>query len=168
MHCEMNITKNFLKTITGKKDTVKVRGDLQRRGIRKYLWLVANPRRDEKMLKPTTLYVLSNCEFEVFARTIESVKMPSGYASNLGKYICSKKYGTLKSHDYHMLIQQLLPLAIQGLLQLTVRTTVMQMCKVYRRICSKVYDPSQFQSLQNDVAESMAMLEMEFPLLSLT
>jgi hypothetical protein len=37
------------------------------------------------------------------------------------------------------------------------------MCKVYRRICSKVYDPSQFQSLLNDVAESMALLEMEFP-----
>jgi hypothetical protein len=26
----MNIAKNFLKTITGKKDTVKVRCDLQR------------------------------------------------------------------------------------------------------------------------------------------
>jgi hypothetical protein len=39
----------------------------------------------------------------------------------------------------------------------------MRMCKVYRRICSKVYDPSQFQSLLNDVAESMALLKMEFP-----
>jgi hypothetical protein len=25
MHCEMNLAKNFLKTITGKKDTIKVR-----------------------------------------------------------------------------------------------------------------------------------------------
>jgi hypothetical protein len=39
----------------------------------------------------------------------------------------------------------------------------MRMCKVYHRICSKVYDPSQFQSLLNDVAKSMALLEMEFP-----
>jgi hypothetical protein len=37
------------------------------------------------------------------------------------------------------------------------------MCKVFRRICTKVYDPSEFQSLQLDVAESMALLEMEFP-----
>jgi hypothetical protein len=28
MHCEMNLAKNFLKTITGQKDTVKVRRDL--------------------------------------------------------------------------------------------------------------------------------------------
>jgi hypothetical protein len=29
MHCEMNLAKNFLKTIVGSKDTVKVRRDLQ-------------------------------------------------------------------------------------------------------------------------------------------
>jgi hypothetical protein len=39
----------------------------------------------------------------------------------------------------------------------------MQMCKVFHRICTKVYDPSEFQSLQLDVAKSMALLEMEFP-----
>jgi hypothetical protein len=40
---------------------------------------------------------------------------------------------------------------------------VMHMCKVFRRICTKVYDPEEFQSLQTDLAESMALLEMEFP-----
>jgi hypothetical protein len=39
----------------------------------------------------------------------------------------------------------------------------MRMCKVFRRICTKVYNPLEFQSLQLDVAESMALLEMEFP-----
>jgi hypothetical protein len=28
MHCKMNLAKNFLKTIVGMKDTVKVRQDL--------------------------------------------------------------------------------------------------------------------------------------------
>jgi hypothetical protein len=40
---------------------------------------------------------------------------------------------------------------------------VMRMSKVYRRICTKVYNPAEFESLQADVAESMALLEMEFP-----
>jgi hypothetical protein len=40
---------------------------------------------------------------------------------------------------------------------------VMRMCKVFRRICTKVYNPVDFTSLQLDVAESMALLEMEFP-----
>jgi hypothetical protein len=163
MHYEMNIAKNFLKTITGKKDTVKVRRDLQRQGLRRHLWLVSNPRSGEKMLKPAAPYDLSDHEFEVFASTLELVKIPSGYASSFGKHIHSKKYGALKSHDYHVLIQNLLPLAIQGLLQPTARVAVMRMYKVYRRICSKVYDPSQFQFLLNDVVENMALLEMEFP-----
>ena len=41
---------------------------------------------------------------------------------------------------------------------------VMKMSKVYRRICTKVYDPAEFESLQANVAESMALLEMKFPL----
>jgi hypothetical protein len=43
MHCKMNLAKNFLKTITGKKDTIKVQRDLQWKGIQRHLWLIANP-----------------------------------------------------------------------------------------------------------------------------
>jgi hypothetical protein len=39
----------------------------------------------------------------------------------------------------------------------------MRMYKVFRRICTKVYDPTEFQSLEVDVAKSMALLEMTFP-----
>ena len=35
---------------------------------------------------------------------------------------------------------------------------------MYRRICTKVYDPTEFESLQADMAESMALLEVEFSL----
>jgi hypothetical protein len=92
-------------------------------------------------------YVLSDREFEVFVQTLESLKMPSGYASNARKQIRSKKFGALKSHDYHVLMQQLLRLALRGLLQPRAQTAVMRMCKVFCRICTKVYDPSEFQSL---------------------
>jgi hypothetical protein len=163
MHCEMNIAKNFLKTITRKEDSVKVRQDLQRKGIRKHLWLAANPRRGGKMLKPKAPYVLSNAEFETFASTLEMLKMPSGYASDFGKHVQSKKFGAFKSHNYHVLIQHILPLALRGLLSPRERMAMMRMCKVFRRICTKVYDPVEFQSLEVDVAESMVLLEMAFP-----
>ena len=38
-----------------------------------------------------------------------------------------------------------------------------RMSKVFRRICTKVYNPADYASLQADVAESMALVEMEFP-----
>jgi hypothetical protein len=158
MHCEMNVAKNFLKTITGLKDTVKVRRDLQRRGIRKHLWLTANPRRAGKLMKPAAPYVLSDAEFDVFASTIESLRTPSRYASVLRKHIRSKKFGGLKSHDYHVLMQELMPLALRGLLKPGPR-----LAKVFRWICTKLYNPVDFESLKVDVAESMALLEMEFP-----
>jgi hypothetical protein len=155
MHCEMNLAKNFLKTITGKKDIVKVRRDLQRRNIRKHLWLLPNPRKGRKMMKPAASYVLTDKEFEVFASTIEKLKTPSRYSSELGKHIRKRNFGALKSHDYHVLLQQLMPLALRGLLTPGPQMAVMRMSKVFRRICTKVYNPAEFPSLVADVAESM-------------
>jgi hypothetical protein len=68
------------------------------------------------MFKPATLYVLSDDNFKEFVKSIESLKTPTGYASALGKHIHSKKFGGLKSHKYHVLMQQILPLALRDLL----------------------------------------------------
>jgi hypothetical protein len=163
MHCEMNLAKNFMKTITGMKDTVKVRRDLQRRRIRRHLWLMPHSRKTGKLVKPAAPYVLSEKEFEVFASTIERLKTPSGYSAELGKHIRKRNFRGLKSHDYHVLMQQIMPLALRGLLKPGPRLAVMRMSKVFRRLCTKVYNPAEFSSLQADVAESMALLEMEFP-----
>jgi hypothetical protein len=136
---------------------------LQRRNIRPHLWLTRNSERGGKMVKPQASYVLTPAEFEEFVQTIESLKMPTGYASTLGKHIHGKKFGSLKSHDNHVLMQQIMPLALRGLLKPGARMAIMRMCKIFRRICTKVYNPTDFESLQVDVAESIALLEMEFP-----
>jgi hypothetical protein len=163
MHYEMNLAKNFLKTITGKKDTVKVRRDLQRKGIQRYLWLLLNPHKGRKMYKPTAPYVLLDEDFNEFAQTLEALCTPSGYSSAFDKEIRKKKFGGLKSHDYHVLMQQLLPLALRNVLASGPRLAVMRMCKLFRRLCTKVYNLANFSSLEADATESMALLEMEFP-----
>jgi hypothetical protein len=40
---------------------------------------------------------------------------------------------------------------------------IMRVCKIFRRICTRIYNPTDFQSLQADMAETMALVEMEFP-----
>jgi uncharacterized C2H2 Zn-finger protein len=112
----MNLAKNFLKTISGIKDIVKVRRDLQRHKIQRHLWLTAHSERRGKLMKPHASYVLTLMEFELFAQTIESMKTPIAYSSSLGKHIRGKKFGSLKLHDYHVLMQQIMPLALRGLL----------------------------------------------------
>jgi hypothetical protein len=37
MHCEQNFAKNILKTVTCEKDKVKMKHDLQRKGMRQHL-----------------------------------------------------------------------------------------------------------------------------------
>jgi hypothetical protein len=95
------------------------------------LWLIPNPRRGGKLVKPTASYVLSDVEFDVFASTLESLKTPSGYASVLGRQIHNKKFGGLKSHDYYVLMQELMPLALRGLLKPGPRMAFMRMLKVF-------------------------------------
>ena len=56
-----------------------------------------------------------------------------------------------------------MPLALHDLLKPGSKMAIMRMCKVFRRICTKIYDPVEFQFLEADVTESMALLEMEFP-----
>jgi hypothetical protein len=163
MHCEMNLAKNFLKTIIETKDTVKVRRDLQQKNIQKHLWLTRNPRRGRKMLKPAADYVLSDAKFQQFCYCIESLKTPMGHSSTFGKHIKKEKLRGLKSHDYHVLMQQVFLLALQGLMKPGPRMAIMRVCKIFCRICTRVYNPANFQSLQALVVETMALVEMEFP-----
>jgi hypothetical protein len=107
--------------------------------------------------------MLSEEEFISFCNCLESLKTPIGHSSAFGKQIRKKKLGRLKSHDYHVLMQQVLPLALRGLMKPGPRMAIMRMCKVFRRLCTKVYYPMEFQSLEADVAESLVLVEMHFP-----
>lgn len=163
MHCKMNLAKNFLKTIPGKKDTVKVRRDLQRRNVRRHLWLAPHPHKARKMVKLRASYVLFEQEFENFMKCIEDLKTPAGYSSDLGKCLLKKNFGGLKLHDYHILMQQLMPLALCNLMEPRPRMAIMRMCRVFHCLGTKVWNPIDFPSLETNVAKSMALLKIEFP-----
>jgi hypothetical protein len=62
MHCEMNLAKNFLKTISGIKDTIKVRRDMQRRNIRRHLWLTAHNKRGGQTYETTGIICVDTSE----------------------------------------------------------------------------------------------------------
>jgi hypothetical protein len=117
------------------------------------------------MLKPATPYVLTSEEFDTFASTIETLKTPTGHISNMSQYIRKKNFGALNSHDYHVLMQQILSLGLRGLLQPGPKMAVMRISKVFRKICNKMWNPNEFEGLRVDVARSMAFLEMHFFLL---
>jgi len=75
----MNFVKNVLRPITSEKDNIKVRCDLQHKGIRPHLWLTANLIQAGRMLKLVADYVLLANEFESFSVVIKNVKTPLGH-----------------------------------------------------------------------------------------
>ena len=61
----------------------------------------------------------------------------------------------LKSHDCHVLIQQLLVVAIRDILPNKARLAISGMCFLFNAICSKVLDPVKLDELENKIAKSM-------------
>lgn len=61
-------------------------------------------------------YVLQPPARKQFCDYLRRVKFPDGYASNISRCVQVKdnKLVGMKSHDYHILLQRLLPLAIRG------------------------------------------------------
>jgi hypothetical protein len=61
---------------------------------------------------------------------LSSIKVPSGYSSNIRGIINmpEKRFLNLKSHDCHVLMTQLLPVALRGILPQNIRLATVKLC----------------------------------------
>src|SRR5664279_1557451 len=74
-----------------------------------------------------------------------------------------EKFQNLKSHDCHVIMTQLLPVALRGLLPENVRVPIVKLCAFLNAISQKVIDPESLQRLQNDVSQCLVSFELVFP-----
>ncbi|XP_020961147.1 uncharacterized protein LOC110263725 [Arachis ipaensis] len=116
MHIEKNICDNVLYTLlneTGRsKDNLKAHKDLKEMGIKKDLWP------DENGRYHPSLFTMSNSMKDILLHTIKNIRVPNDLSSNIFRCVDLKqrKLSGLKSHDCHVLMQQLLPIAIRNVL----------------------------------------------------
>jgi Domain of unknown function (DUF4218) len=168
MHIIKNITENLvglLLHIPGKtKDSIKARKDMTEMGIRPELAVVEDGEKNRAYL-PTASWTLTKKEKLSFLECLKSIKVPSGYSSNISAKVSIKelKLIGMKSHDYHVLLTQLLPVAIQGILKPHVRHTITKLCFFFNGICSKAIDVRTLDKLQSNVMKTLCELEMHFP-----
>ena len=96
---------------------------------------------------------------------LNSIKVLSGYSSNIqGRLnMKGKKFTNLKSHDCHVLMTQLLPVALRGILLENVRLEIVKLCAFLNEISQKAIDPEKLIQLQNDVVQCIVRFEMAFP-----
>lgn len=116
MHCEKKLCENIVKTIWGLKDNLKVLMDLAEANIRPELHAISGGA-EGTLLIPRAPYILSRAEKVVFTNIIRGLKTPSNYVGQLSQRITGDgELRGMKSHDYHILMQQILPLCLRTLL----------------------------------------------------
>jgi Transposase family tnp2/Domain of unknown function (DUF4218)/Transposase-associated domain/Domain of unknown function (DUF4216) len=166
MHLTKNLCVNvlgFLGTYGQGKDTLEARRDLKDLKQREDL---SPEKRDngQHYLRPAS-YTLSKEEKQSMFDCLNSIKVPSGYSSNIQGRINmkEKKFTNLKSHDCHVLMTQLFPVALRGILPENVRLAIVKLCAFLNEISQKAIDPNKLINLQNDVVQCLVSFEMVFP-----
>ena len=96
---------------------------------------------------------------------ISSIKVPSGFSSNVKGIInmVEKKFLNLKSHGYHVLMTQLLLVALRGILPPNIRLASVKLCAFLNAISQKAINPAHLAKLQNDVVQCLVSFELVFP-----
>jgi hypothetical protein len=106
MHCEKNLCENLLRTLLGKTDNPRTREDMMEMGIREELWLQPYPNDPDHFSKPHPMYVLTLAERQKFLDCIGALRAPTDYANSIHAHVSDGCLRFLKSHDYHILMQQ--------------------------------------------------------------
>nr|XP_043637839.1 uncharacterized protein LOC122608823 [Erigeron canadensis] len=113
MHIEKNVFENLFHIVmdTSKsKDNVKSRKDVELYCDRAVLHLFNV---NNKLTKPKAAYSLTKPQVKKVCEWLKNVKFPDGYASNIGGCvnITDSTFYSFKSHDCHVFMQRLLPIA---------------------------------------------------------
>ncbi|CAM8933969.1 unnamed protein product [Rhodiola kirilowii] len=100
--------------------------------------------RGQRTYLPPSCTTLSKSEKSRFCGCLKGVKVLYGFSSNIASLVSMKdlRLNGLKSHDYHILIQQLMPIAIRGILPPKVRAAIQRLCVIFSSLCAKVVDPT--------------------------
>ncbi|KAH7864273.1 hypothetical protein Vadar_027678 [Vaccinium darrowii] len=165
MHCEKNVFESIIGTIMnllGKtKDSYKARLDMVDMEIRQELhpWC-----EDGETYIPPACYTLSPSEKKDFCEFLSNVKFPDNYASNISRCVTDDGRITgLKTHDCHVLLQRLLPIALRGYLRKDVSKTLIELSCFFKELTSKTLHLDVLKRLKSDIVLILCKLEKIFP-----
>jgi hypothetical protein len=112
-----------------------------------------------------TCFTLREEELEGFFRYLLGVKVPHGYSGKISRYleVAKKRFSRMKSHDCHVLMTQILPVAIQGVMDEHVRETLFGLCNFFDVISRKLIGVKRLNMLQEEIIEILCKLDIYFP-----
>ena len=100
--------------------------------------------------KPKAVYTLDKEQRRVVCQWLKFVRFPDGYASNLGRCVDLNecKLTGLKSHDCHILMERLIPIAFKEVVPNFVRNDITELSNFLHDICSTMLKASHMEKLE--------------------
>ena len=166
MYIEKNVCNNTVYTLlddpSRSKDNANVRWDLVKLDIREEL--VPQVAANGKVSLPPAIHTLTKNEKLTFCRVLKHLKVPDGYASNISDSVklAQCKLQGLKSHDCHILLHQMLPLAIRRVLPAKVVVPLAQLSNYFKAVCSTTSTVADFERLDGEISLILCQLETIF------
>ena len=116
MHIEVNVARSVLKHIYGTNDGEGIRKDCKDAGVQKEAWLV--PLIDGTTYTPPARWVIPLPLRKAMNRLLSEMRFPTGYGALVQRSVNvrandGKAPHSLKSHDYHKIMQHILPVALR-------------------------------------------------------
>jgi hypothetical protein len=118
MHQERNVAESIISMcldVTGfSKDNMNARKDLADLCDRPSLEARANPRGN--LSRPRASYCLVPKDRKEILKWLKTLKFPDRYAANIKRAVNvgTGKLNGLKSHDYHIIMERLMPVMFRG------------------------------------------------------
>jgi hypothetical protein len=169
MHITKNVCGNTLNMLmnTGgtTKDSLATRLDMQHLGLRKELHPITLE--DGHLKLPVASWTLKKEEKAMLISFFNDLKVPTGYCANPKRLVNMRElkfnYGCMKAHDCHVIMTQLLPVALRGILPDKVRAPIIKLCSFFNAISEKVIEGAKLDQLKQEITEILCRLEMHFP-----
>jgi hypothetical protein len=165
MHIQKNVFDNIVNTILDvdkkSKDNVNARLDLKRLKIRAELHIDET---QDKPNLPEAKYYMSPLQKRRFCRVIKNTRFPDGHASNLFHKVRleENRLVGLKSHDCHIVMQEIFTLAAMKTLPEEVALPLSKLCNYFKLTCAKVINVKVIEKLEEEIPEIMCQLEKVF------
>ncbi|KAL6193972.1 hypothetical protein ACLB2K_035056 [Fragaria x ananassa] len=166
MHIEKNVCKSVLATILDVNGKSKIdnesRRDLE---LLELMEDVPNDEKRDKLELPSAPYTLTKVKKPKFCGKLYFQRFPDGYCSNIANCVKLQqcKIQGLKSHDHHVLMQQLLSVALKGLLPEGLRKTIWRLSSFFNELCQRVLDKKRLEELEDEIVLTLCLLERYFP-----
>ncbi|XP_068338900.1 uncharacterized protein [Pyrus communis] len=166
MHIEKNVTESLVATLLGivgkSKDNLNARLDLELMGMKPELhrkFVNGKPK------MPPGVYTMKPLEKELFCKVLASIQVPDNYSSNISRLVHTKEkiVRGLKSHDWHVLMQQFLPIAIRKCLPTATAQILLELSAFFRHLCTKKGSVECFRKLTPKIVMILCQLERILP-----